>query len=89
MYEHMASAGSLDVVNLPTISADTKMSLHGQLSCIYFIAGSVTGNNSWTGLFSPIKDKIGVSPPTGFLSPSQHLTEELDQIVIICKIIIL
>ena len=33
MYEHMASAGSLDVVNLPTISADTKMSLHKQLSC--------------------------------------------------------
>ena len=32
MYEHMASAGSLDVVNLPTISADTKMSLHGKLS---------------------------------------------------------
>ena len=33
MYECVASAGSLDVVNLPTISADTKMSLHGQLSC--------------------------------------------------------
>ena len=33
MYDHMASAGSLDVVNLPTISADTIMSLHGRLSC--------------------------------------------------------
>ena len=33
MYEHMASDGSLDVVNLLTISADTKVSLHGQLSC--------------------------------------------------------
>ena len=28
MYEHMASAESLDIVNLPTISADTKKSLH-------------------------------------------------------------
>ena len=27
MYEHMASARSLDVDNLPTMSADTKMSL--------------------------------------------------------------
>ena len=27
MYEHMASVGSLDVVNLPTLSADTKMFL--------------------------------------------------------------
>ena len=26
-YEHMASVGSLDVVNLPTLSADTKMFL--------------------------------------------------------------
>ena len=25
MYEHMASVGSLDIVNLPTISADTNM----------------------------------------------------------------
>ena len=33
MYEHMARDGSLDVVNLLTISADTKVSLHGQLSC--------------------------------------------------------
>ena len=33
MYEHMASAGSLDVVNLPTVSEDTHMSLHKQLSC--------------------------------------------------------
>ena len=27
IYEHMASVGSLDVVSLTTISADTKMSL--------------------------------------------------------------
>jgi len=27
MYEKMATVGSLDVVNLPTISADTTMSL--------------------------------------------------------------
>ena len=27
MCEHMASAGSLDVVNLPTVGADTNMSL--------------------------------------------------------------
>ena len=27
IYEHMASVGSLDVVNLPTLSADTKMFL--------------------------------------------------------------
>ena len=33
MYEHMASDGSLDVVKLLTISADTKMSLHEKLSC--------------------------------------------------------
>ena len=33
MYEHMASDGSLDVVNLLTISADTKVSLYGQLPC--------------------------------------------------------
>ena len=30
MYEHMDSAESLDVVNLTTISADTKKSLPGQ-----------------------------------------------------------
>ena len=27
MYEHMASVGSLDVVNLPTMSTETEMSL--------------------------------------------------------------
>ena len=32
IYEHIASAGSLDVVNLPTISAGKKMSLHKQLT---------------------------------------------------------
>jgi hypothetical protein len=33
MYEHMARDGSLGVINLLTINADRKLSLHGQLSC--------------------------------------------------------
>ena len=33
MYEHMASDGSLNVVNLLTICADTKLFFHVQLSC--------------------------------------------------------
>ena len=33
IYEHMASDGSLDIVNLLTISADKMVSLHGQLPC--------------------------------------------------------
>ena len=53
MNEHMASAGSLDVFNLPTISADTKMYLHKQLSKYHVLQFGETDagrscNNTYT-----------------------------------------